>query len=176
MKLAVLAFSSLICFTAQTVLIGPGGGGLPARPDILVILVFVWGIVLGPTQAIIAGAIAGVLQECVSAAPAGTQLLAFVPVVLLSGVRRVEVIEHPLALAMVMSPFTTAIYAGITALCLATAGWQVEWVGNLVGVIAPTALSNFFLTPFFYLLVVMAVEVFGFTRPGGGVPRHLGQD
>lgn len=176
MKLVVLAFFSLICFTAQTVLIGPGSGGFPARPDILVVLVFVWGIVLGPTQAIIAATIAGVLQECVSAAPAGTQLLAFVPVALLSGVRRVEVIEHPLALALVLSPVATGLYAGITALCLAMAGWRVDWVGSLIDITVPTTLSNLLLTPVFYLLVVIAVAVFGFTRPGGGVPRPLWQD
>ncbi len=176
MKLAVLVFFSLLCFVAQTVLIPAGSGGFPARPDVLVVFVFAWGLLLGPTQAIIAGSLAAVLQEFVSAAPAGTQLLAMAPVVLLSGVRRIEVIEHPLALALVVSPIVTALYSGLTALCLGAAGWQFDWLGSLVEVIGPTALSNLMLTPVFYLLVVVVVELFGFTRAGGGATRPVWMD
>ena len=176
MKLAVLVFLSLLCFVAQTVLVPAGPGVFLARPDILVVFVLCWGLLLGPNQALFAGTLAAVLQEWVSAAPPGTHLLAMVPVVLLSIVRRIEVIEHPLALALVVSPAATALYSGVTAFCLAAAGWQVDWVGSLVEVVAPTALSNLLLTPVFYLLVVVAVELFGFTRPGGGIPRPLSQE
>lgn len=171
MRFVLLLALTATLFLVQTSL--PPAASWPGRPDLLLVLVFAWGLVLGPSQAVAALALVGLMLEAVSAAPAGTQVLALAPAVALSIVRRAEIMAHPVLLGVVLMPLVSLAFYGVTALALATAGPGGDPLGGFVDLWLPAIASNVLATPVVYASIVALTGALGLTRSGVGVVRRV---
>jgi len=171
MRFSLLLVLTAALFTVQTSL--PPSAGWPGRPDLLLVLVFGWGLVLGPPQAVAALGLAGVLSEAASAAPPGTQLLALAPAAALSILRRAEIMEHPVLLGVVLMPLVTLASYGITAVVLLATGMGGGSLDGLVDQWLPGLAGNVVLTPLMHTAITFLAEVLGLTRSGIGTVRRV---
>ena len=170
MRFATLLALALLFLVIQTVVLGPGAG-LLVRPDLLLLLVVLWGLTLGVSQGLMAATVAGLLSDSVSAAPLGMHVLALMAASLVVAVRRIELVESRFALALVIAPLGTAVYYGVSVLVLQFSGWPVDWPAAAAARLVPALLINTAVTAPLYVLISLIAERLGAPYTGVVVRR-----
>ncbi len=154
MKLIVLVALLVLLLFVQVSIDFPRWGFIAVRPDFLLLLVLSWGLVFGTTQAVVAGAVAGVLLDTMSAAPFGTHLAALAVVALLTTLRHLELMDTAAAYILVLTPLATLAYYGSVALLFTVSARPVDWSAGIIGVVFPALVINALLSPVIYVLVL----------------------
>ncbi|MBI4499214.1 MAG: rod shape-determining protein MreD [Chloroflexi bacterium] len=149
MNVYLTALALLVALLLQTsLLVSWGAPGW--HLDVVLLLIVGIGVVGGATRAVVWSLVAGLLLDVTSVAPLGTNLLALLPVALLTTVRDTNLVEGKLTLALALAFGGTLLYTCMFLLVLQATGRRVDWLGSLWWVALPSAVLNTVVMPLVY--------------------------
>lgn len=143
---------------------------LPAgiAPDLIMVLVVLWGAVRGWTNGLAAGMIGGLLVSLVSVAPAGVHLLQLGTVGAAAGLAEARIPRAGLLVFPLFAAAGTLVVFSLGALGLQAAGWIVPWHSrSLLELLSRTALNAAVSLPLAPLMQALA-------GPRAAPPREVG--
>lgn len=159
---------TLALATALTVVqavLFPHGGPLP-RPDLLVVYVTLWGVMLGLQQGLLAATLGGLLADSLSAGPFGAGLLALLAAACVAALRERHLVDSRFLLCLLLAPLATAVYYGVDLLILQLAGWSFEWSAQTTELVVPALLANTVGTALLYPALALAAARLGMPYSG----------
>lgn len=124
-----------------------------AHPNLLLVLLVAWFAVRGQREAFVLVPLAGLALGLLDSYPLGLTLLALAPLILLSDVHELRLIDSDFLPAVAVTAVATAAYEGVLLATLAATGDSVGWLASARDVIAPAIIANILLLPLLYLLL-----------------------
>lgn len=124
-----------------------------ARPDLMLVLVVVWGIVRGNGEAALWGLGGGIFLDLFSGVPFGLQSLSLAAVGLIADLMETNFFRSNMLLPLSAIFVATFFYHIAAAAALQTLGYAVNWEPYLTGVVLPTAIANTILMPLAFTLL-----------------------
>lgn len=129
---------------------------LPAdlvRPDLVLILVWSWGILRGPERAILWATIGGFALDLLSATPFFSNAFALGIVGFTAWLAlELRLRNRPIWIPLSAVPITVLYYL-VLSLILALTGWPLELWATLTQVALPAAIANTLVMPVLYFLL-----------------------
>ena len=119
-----------------------------ARPDLMLLVVFVWAVVRGVDEGLVWGFIGGLIVDLLSGGPLGATVLALLSVVLLAGQPWGQGLSSAVVRLLLPAFLGVIVYHLILLLILGFTGHAVDWGFAVLRVAAPSALLNTVLAPF----------------------------
>jgi rod shape-determining protein MreD len=124
-----------------------------AHPNLLLVLLVAWFAVRGQREAFVLVPLAGLALGLLDSYPLGLTLLALAPLILLSDVHELRLIDSDFLPAVAVTAVATAAYEGVLLATLAATGDSIGWLASARDVIAPAIIANILLLPLLYLLL-----------------------
>ena len=147
--LAAVVFASL----AQAAVM-PSFWIFGVHPSLVLVLLVAWMSVRGRSEALFLIPAAGFVLGLLSSEPLGLAMLALAPLILLTHVRELRLVESELVPAMVLTAAGTLVYETTVLVSLAVRGEQMFWLASIVNVLVPAAIAN----------VLLLLPVYGMVR------------
>ena len=155
MSLAIGFLLVLLAVIAQ-VSVAPAFVLFGVQPNLVIVLLVAWMAVREPREALLLIPAAGFAQGLLDSQPVGLAMLALAPLILMTEVRELRLVESDLLPALVLTALATLVYEGTVLLILAVTGERVDWLVSLRDVLAPAAIANTLLLLPVYGLVRLA--------------------
>ncbi len=155
MSIAVGLLVIVVAAVAQVSVL-PAFSIFGAQPNLLIVLLVAWMTVRGQPEALLLIPAAGFAQGLLDSQPLGLALLALAPLILMTEVRELRLVESDLLPAVVLTVLATLAYEGIVLLTLAVTGARLDWLASLVDVLVPAVIANVLLLLPVYGLVQLA--------------------
>ena len=127
---------------------------LGVHPNLVIVLLVAWMSVRGGREALLLIPAAGLVQGLLDSQPLGLAMLALAPLILMTEVRELQLVESELLPALVLAALATLVYEGTNLLALAVTGEQLHWLASVWDVLVPAAIVN----------VLLLVPVYGLVR------------
>ena len=124
---------------------------LGVSPDVVLVLVACWAMVRNREEALPVILMAGYLRDLSTSDPLGVSALALLPIVLLTVLREVRIVQSDFLPVLFVVASGTMFYFVISSGVLAITGEEVPWLDALGRRLAPALLLNMLITPIFYL-------------------------
>jgi len=161
----MIYIGAVILFIASLVqsVILPQAVPLPARPEVVVMIVVAVCLVEGLHDAIIWGFIGGLLLDLMSgpALPMGTNALLLVLVALLASLGHADPFRSQVFVPLAIVFIATIFYHVMIMLLAFVLGQQVPFFDNLLRVALPSAVLNTILMPVAYMALLWLSERVG---------------
>ena len=125
-----------------------------AHPNLLIVLLVAWMTVRGQREALLLIPAAGFTQGLLDSQPLGLAMLALAPLILMTEVRELRLVDSALLPAVVLTALATLVYEGIVLLTLAVSGERLDWLASVRDVLVPAAFAN----------VLLLLPVYGLVR------------
>jgi rod shape-determining protein MreD len=148
----LLVFSALV----QATLVNQAFSG--PRPDVVLLVVLAWGIVRGVTEGSIAGIVAGLALDTLSATPFGLHTGLLGAIGSLTALGEENLFRGNLPLFAVTAALATVVLHGGSVLVLQATGQQTSNAFGFVQFVVPTAVLNAVLMPLFYTVIRRGVR------------------
>jgi rod shape-determining protein MreD len=149
--LAAVAFAAL----AQAAVL-PSFSILGVEPSLVIVLLVAWMSIRGQREALFLIPAAGFVLGLLDGEPLGLAMLALAPLVLMTEVRELRLVESDLVPALVLTVAGTLVYETTILLSLAVRGEQVSWLASIVNVLVPAAIANVLLLLPVYAVIRLA--------------------
>jgi rod shape-determining protein MreD len=149
--LAAVAFAAL----AQAAIL-PSFSILGVEPSLVIVLLVAWMSIRGQREALFLIPAAGFVLGLLDGEPLGLAMLALAPLVLMTEVRELRLVESDLVPALVLTVAGTLVYETTVLLSLAVRGEQVSWLASIVDVLVPAAIANALLLLPVYAVIRLA--------------------
>jgi rod shape-determining protein MreD len=149
--LAAVAFAAL----AQAAVL-PSFSILGVEPNLVIVLLVAWMSIRGQREALFLIPAAGFVLGLLDGEPLGLAMLALAPLVLMTEVRELRLVESDLVPALVLTVAGTLVYETTVLLSLAVRGEQVSWLASIVNVLVPAAIANVLLLLPVYAVIRLA--------------------
>lgn len=139
------------CFLAAslTASLSPYVNILGVTPDLVLVFAACWSVVRGQREAMVVVPLAGLLRDLVTSDPVGTSVIALSPIVLLTAIRDLRLIESEFLPALAVVATASLAYSVISMTVLTAVGDDVPWGTAMLRVALPSMLVN----PLFAVLV-----------------------
>jgi rod shape-determining protein MreD len=124
-----------------------------AHPNLLLVLLVAWFAVRDQREAFILVPLAGLALGLLDSYPLGLTMLALAPLILLSDVHDLRLVDSDFLPAVAVTAVATAAYEGVLLATLAVNGDSIGWLASVRDVIAPAIIANILLLPLLYVLV-----------------------
>lgn len=141
MSLILALLVTLVAVLAQ-VSIMPGFSIFGAQPNLLLVLLVVWTAVRPQREALLLIPIAGFALGLLDGRPLGVTMLALAPLILMTEVRGLRLVESELLPAVGLVAIATLAYETIILLTLAVAGERLDWAASPRYILAPALVAN----------------------------------
>ncbi len=125
-----------------------------ATPNLLIVLLVAWMTVRSQQEALLLIPAAGFAQGLLDSQPLGLAMLALAPLILMTEVRELRLVESNLLPAVVLTALATLVYEGVMMLALAVTGERMDWLAGLRDALLPAAIAN----------VLLLLPVYGLVR------------
>ena len=126
------------------------------HPSLIIVLLVAWMSIRGQREAMFLIPAAGFLLGLLDGEPLGLAMLALAPLVLMTEVRELRLVESDLVPALVLTVAGTLVYETTVLLSLAVRGEQVSWLASVIDVLVPAAIANVLLLLPVYAVVQLA--------------------
>jgi len=113
-----------------------------AQPNLLVVLLIAWMSVRGKREALPLIPAAGFLQGLLDSQPLGLAMLALAPLVLMTEVPELRLVESDLVPALVLTAVATFAYEGTMLLALVVTGERLDRAASVMDVLLPAVIAN----------------------------------
>lgn len=120
---------------------------LDLKPDLLLIVIIVWGAARGLQEAVTGGLIGGILLDIISGAPLGITTIALLPVSYVAGQSRSYLQGTHLLTVLAIVFCGTFVYDSVFLFSLQSTGWDVDWPSSLARILVPVAVLNSLVSP-----------------------------
>jgi rod shape-determining protein MreD len=124
------------------------------QPNIVIVLLVAWIAVRGQREAFYLIPAAGFMLGLLDSEPLGLAMLAFAPLILLTEVRELRLVESHLLPALGLVIVASLVYEGAILVTLAVTGERTGWPGSVLNVLVPVAIAN----------VLLLLPVYGAVR------------
>ena len=124
------------------------------QPNVVIVLLVSWVAVRGQREAFLLIPVAGFMLGLLDSEPLGLAMLAFAPLILLTEVRELRLVESQLLPALGLVVVASLVYEGSILLTLAVTGERTGWPGSVLNVLVPVAIVN----------VLLLLPVYGAVR------------
>jgi rod shape-determining protein MreD len=124
------------------------------HPNIVIVLLVAWITVRGQTEALYLIPAAGLLLGLLDSQPLGLAMLALAPLIVMSDMRDLRLVESEILPAIALVAIATLVYEGTVLIALGLTGSHVEWLASVLEVLVPAALAN----------VLVSLPVYGLVR------------
>ncbi len=129
------------------------------QPNLLIVVLIAWMSVRGKQETLPLIAAAGFLQGLLDSQPLGLAMLALAPLVLMTEVRELKLVESDLLPAILLTVLATFAYEGTMLISLAVTGERLDWYGSVLNVLLPAAIANaLLLLPVYGVLRILEPE------------------
>ncbi|MCH8901469.1 MAG: rod shape-determining protein MreD [Chloroflexi bacterium] len=125
-----------------------------ATPNLLIVLLVAWMTVRSQQEALLLIPAAGFAQGLLDSQPLGLAMLALAPLILMTEVRELRLVESNLLPAVILTALATLVYEGVMMLALAVTGERMDWLAGLRDALLPAAIAN----------VLLLLPVYGLVR------------
>ena len=112
------------------------------QPNLLIVLLVIWITVGGQRDALLLIPFTGFIQGLLDSQPLGLAMLAMAPLILMTQVKELRLVQSDLLLAMVLAAVATLVYEGTLLLTLAVTGERLDWLATVIEVLAPATIAN----------------------------------
>ena len=112
------------------------------QPNLIIILLVIWITVGGQRDALLLIPIAGFVQGLLDSQPLGLAMLAMAPLILMTQVKELRLVQSDLLLAVVLTAVATLVYEGTVLLTLAVTGERLDWLATVLEVLVPATIAN----------------------------------
>jgi rod shape-determining protein MreD len=131
-----------------------------AQPNVLIVLLVAWMAVRGQREVLFLIPAAGLLQGLLDSEPLGLAMLALAPLILMSDVRELRLVESDLLPAITIVAAATVVYEGTVLLTLAVTGNHPDWIASVLDVLVPAAIANaLVLLPVYGIIRLASVDL-----------------
>lgn len=113
-----------------------------AHPNLLIVLLAVWITVGGQREALLLIPAAGFVYSLLDSEPLGLTMLALAPLILLTDVRELRLIQPDVLLAVLLAAVATLAYEAILLLTLPVTGESLDWLASVLDILAPAVIAN----------------------------------
>ena len=112
------------------------------QPNLLIVLLVIWITVGGQRDALLLIPVAGFVQGLLDSQPLGLAMLAMAPLILMTQVKELRLVQSDLLLAVVLTAVATLVYEGTLLLTLAVTGERLDWLATMLEVLVPATIAN----------------------------------
>ena len=159
MSLAVGLLAVLFAVLAQASVM-PGFSIFGVQPNLVIVLLVAWMTVRGRREVLFLIPAAGFAQGLLDSQPLGLAMLALAPLILMTEVRELRVVESDLLPAVGLVALATLVFEGTVLLTLAVTGNHPDWLASVLDVLVPAAIANvLLLLPVYGLIRVASVDL-----------------
>lgn len=153
MSLAIGALAVLIAVIAQVSIL-PAFSIFGVQPNLVIVLLVAWIAVRPQREALLLIPLAGLLLGLLDSQLLGLAMLALSPLVLMTEVRRLRLVESEFLPALLLAAVATLAYESTILLTLAVRTRQLDWLASLLDVLVPAAIAS----------VLLLIPVYGLVR------------
>ncbi|MBM2827226.1 MAG: mreD [Dehalococcoidia bacterium] len=115
---------------------------LGSRPDLVLLMVVGLGTAWGVRWAVACCIVGGILLDMMTLGPVGASALAMIPVALLAGLERMEVMESRFTYGVLLALLGTVVYYISLMLIRNLQGQTIPWIESMVWVVLPSTIVN----------------------------------
>jgi rod shape-determining protein MreD len=133
----------------------PDTGLFGVRPDLVLVLVVLWGALNAPGEAVLWGLLGGAFLDLFSAAPFGTAIVTLGVVAFFSAVFGEYLRRMNGALVLMLPALATVVAYGLMLAVMQTVNWPIDLPATVALVIIPAIAVNSLICPFVYVYVRM---------------------
>ena len=152
----VVGLSVVMFAVLAQVAVVPAFSILGAQPDLVLVLLVAWMSVRGQRETLLLIPAAGVLQGLLDGQALGIAMLALAPLILLTEVRELRLVESDFVPALLITAVATLAYETVILVTLAVRGEHIAWLASVLDVLVPAAVAN----------VLLLLPVYGLVRLG----------
>ena len=127
-----------------------------AHPSLIIVLLVAWMSIRGQREAVVLIPIAGILLGLLDGQPLGLAMLALAPLILMTEVRELKVVDSDFIPALLLTVLGTGVYEATSLVSLAVRGEPVSWLASITDVLVPAAVANALLLLPVYAVVRLA--------------------
>ena len=143
LALASLLFLAVLLQTS----VAPHFSVMDVKPDFILILVVIWGVLRGLREALVGAVIGGILLDILGAAPPGVSTIALLPIAFIAGQSHVIFVEYRFLGTLALVFLATFMYDSIFLGALQSLGWETDWPTTFTKVFLPAAVLNGIVSP-----------------------------
>ena len=159
MSLAIGLLIVLFAVVAQASVM-PGFSIFGVQPNLVIVLLVAWMTVRGRREVLFLIPAAGFAQGLLDSQPLGLAMLALAPLILMTDVRELRLVESDLLPAVGLVALATLVFEGTVLLTLAVTGNHPDWLASVLDVLVPAAIANvLLLLPVYGLIRVASVDL-----------------
>ncbi len=153
MTLAAGLLAVLFAVVAQMAIL-PSFSIFGVQPNLVIVLLAAWMATGRQRETLLLIPAAGLLQGLLDSQPLGLAMLGLAPMILMTEMRELRLVESDLLPAVVVAGLATLVYETSILLSLAVSGERVDWLASVRDVLVPAAIAN----------VLLLVPVYGLVR------------
>ena len=153
MSLALGLLLVLLASVAQ-VSVMPGFSIFGVQPNLVIVLLVAWMSARRRHEALFLIPAAGLVLGLLDSQPLGLAMLALAPLILMTEVRELRLVESDLLPAIALTALGTLVYETTVLLSLAVTGEPLDWLASVLDVLVPAAIAN----------VLLLLPVYGLVR------------
>lgn len=153
MSYAIGVFAVVVAIIAQ-VAIMPAFSIFGVQPNLVIVILVAWMATRGRREALVLIPIAGFAHGLLDSQPLGLAMLALAPLILMTEIRELRLVDSPLLPAIVLTMAATVVYESTIMVTLALTGESIEWIAAVRNVLVPAAIVN----------ALLLIPVYGLVR------------
>ena len=153
MSIPIGLFAVLVAVVAQVSVL-PEFSIFGVQPNLVIALLVAWIAVRPQREAFFLIPAAGFLLGLMGSQPVGLAMLAFAPLILMTEVPQLRVVDSELLPALVLAGAATLVYETTILLTLAVRGEPIDWLVSVLDVLVPAAIAS----------VLLLLPVYGLVR------------
>ena len=159
MSLAVGIAAVLLAALAQAAVM-PSFWVFGVHPSLIIVLLVSWMSIRGQREALFLIPAAGFVLGLLADEPVGLAMLALAPLVLMTEVRELRLVESELVPAIFLTVVGTLVYETTVLISLAMRGEPVSWLASVIDVLVPAAIANaLLLLPVYAVLRLASLDL-----------------
>ena len=153
MSYTIGVFAVVVAIIAQ-VAIMPAFSIFGVQPNLVIVLLVAWMAARGRREVLVLIPIAGFVHGLLDSQPLGLAMLGLAPLILMTEIRELRLVDSALLPAIVLTIAATVIYESTIMVALTLTGESIEWIAAVMNVLVPAAIAN----------ALLLIPVYGLVR------------
>lgn len=141
MSLALGLLVVILAVIAQVSIL-PAFSIFGVQPNLVVVLLIAWLAARTQREALLLIPFAGFLLGLFDSQPLGLAMIALAPIIVMTEVKQLRLVESELLPALVLAALATLVYESTILLTLAVRGEQLDWLATVLDVLVPAAIAS----------------------------------
>ncbi len=131
-----------------------------AQPNLVIVFLVAWTVVRDQREALLLIPAAGFVLGLLDSEPLGLAMLALAPLILMTDVPELRLVESNLLPALILTGLAALFYEGVYLVALAASGGQADWLAAFLNALVPAAIASvLLLLPVYGLMRLTKVEI-----------------